>query len=268
MSVIITQHPMITEAQAIADICRPLDIFNINFFSHVTINDQSEMTAIANHPEFVLNYFEKNYHHADIHAAKNNHFGEFVLWDSLNCKGKTDLMLQDAANFDHRQFFTLIEKDSEGSHFYHFASSTSSLAMTQMYLSNIDALKQFIAYFKDTINSSKELATVHEHKVTIEETHENCELILDNLAIEMNACREVFLNNLSSREGKRTRISLSKQQRKCLALLVLGYSAREIADVLHLSTRTVEDYLDKIRQRYNCRSSKELIAAYYSKSIE
>lgn len=267
MSIIISQHPMITEAQAIADICKPLDLFNINLFSHVMVNDQSEMTAIANHPEFVLNYFENNYHHADIHAAKNNHFGEFVLWDSLNCKGETDRMLQDAANFGHRQFFTLIEKDAKGSHFYHFASATSSPAMTQLYLSNIDALKQFIAYFKDSINDSKELVKSHELKITIEETHDNCELILDDRAIEMGACREAFLNDLSSNSRKNLAIRLSKQQRKCLELLVLGYSARDIGDTLHLSTRTVESYLDKIRRLYNCRSSKELIAVYYSKLI-
>ena len=261
MPLSMSQHPVFTQAQTLADICKPLERFNINLFSHVHINNDSEMTCLHNRPEFVANYLSKNYHHADIHAANQNNFGEFLLWDSLTCTGKSNNMLQDAVDFGHKQFFTLVEKDMTGMNFYHFATPSSSIAMNQVYLSNIDALKTFVKYFKATTQDAKELSVWRDIKLTIEKKHSDIELLVDDKLISVNAKKE-FYQDISHQLIEHPH--LSKTQLNCLNLLAIGFSAKEIAEQLNLSRRTVESYLAHIRQVYGCRNSKELIALYYN----
>ena len=257
-----SQHPVFTQAQTLSDICKPLTHFNINLFSHVHINNDSEMTFLNNHPEFITNYISKNYHHADIYAANQNNFGEFLLWDSLTCTGKSNSMVKDAVDFDHKQFLTLIEKDSTGTHFYYFATPSSSVAMNQVYLSNMDALKAFVKYFKATTQDAKELSVWHDIKLKIEKKHSDIELLLDDKLISVSTRKE-FYQDISHKLINNTH--LSKTQFNCLHLLAMGFSAKEIADQLNLSRRTVESYLAIIRQIYGCRNSKELIALYYNR---
>ena len=260
-----SKHPIFTQAQTLRDICNPLERFNINLFSHVHINNDSEMTCLHNRPGFVANYLSKNYHHADIHAANQNNFGEFLLWDSLTCTGKSNSMLKDAVDLGHKQFFTLVEKDSNGMNFYHFATPSSSIGMNQIYLSNIDALKAFIQYFKSTTKNAKELSAWRDIKLIIEKKHSDIELLVEDKLILVDDAKKEFYQDISY--PLTVNHHLSKQHQNCLNLLAMGFSAKEIADQLNLSRRTVESYLAHIRQVYGCRNSKELIATYYNKTL-
>lgn len=57
-------------------------------------------------------------------------------------------------------------------------------------------------------------------------------------------------------------VHLPRQQGRCLLLMVQGKSAKEIAQELKISHRTVECYFDKTRKQLGCSSNKKLIAAY------
>ena len=261
MSLTMAQHPIFAQTQTISDICKPLERFNINYFSQVHVSNDSEMTCLHTHPEFITNYLSKNYHHADIFSANQNHFGEFVLWDSLTCKGKSNAMLKDAVDFGFQQFFTLIEKDVSGINFYYFASPSTETSMSQLYLSNIDALQAFTKYFKTSVKKSKELSAWHDIKITIEKKHSDIGLLVNNKLMSTEENRREFFNDISARNNFDTR--LSNQQINCLHLLAQGFSAKEIAERLNLSRRTVESYLAHVRNIFGCRNSNELIAKYY-----
>ncbi|MDP1573792.1 MAG: helix-turn-helix transcriptional regulator [Coxiellaceae bacterium] len=263
LSTSMSKHPIFTQAQALSDICIPLERFNINLFSRVHINHDSEMTCIHNRPGFVANYLAKNYHEADIHAADQNQFGEFMLWDSITCNGKSNAMLKDAVDLGHKQFFTLIEKETDGTSFYHFATPSSSVAMNQVYLSNIDSLKSFIQYFNATVSESKELSNWKNTKLIIKKKHTDIEFLVDKKSISLDECKKEFYHDISGKLNNHPR--LSKQQMNCLHLLSMGFSAKEIANQLNLSRRTVESYLAYVRQIYDCRNSKELISIYWNK---
>ena len=57
-------------------------------------------------------------------------------------------------------------------------------------------------------------------------------------------------------------IYLAPQRGLCLLLLVQRKSTKKIADSMSLSVRTVEYYLNILRNELGCCSSKELIASY------
>jgi DNA-binding CsgD family transcriptional regulator len=51
----------------------------------------------------------------------------------------------------------------------------------------------------------------------------------------------------------------SKQEKECLKCLFMGKSAKETADELGLSSRTVEHYLENIKNKLNCNRKSEII---------
>lgn len=54
--------------------------------------------------------------------------------------------------------------------------------------------------------------------------------------------------------------NLSNREIDCLAQLVSGRTAREIAEQLNLSSRTVESYMESLKNKMNCHNKSELIA--------
>lgn len=54
--------------------------------------------------------------------------------------------------------------------------------------------------------------------------------------------------------------SLSERERECLQQLLLGKTAAEIGRSLHLSPRTVESYLEKLKEKLSCLSKRELFS--------
>ncbi len=55
--------------------------------------------------------------------------------------------------------------------------------------------------------------------------------------------------------------SLSSQQEECLYCLVQGMTIKQIARVMNLSPKTVEHYLEMIKNKLNCSSRYQLISA-------
>ena len=54
-------------------------------------------------------------------------------------------------------------------------------------------------------------------------------------------------------------IQFSKREEQCIDLLLAGKTAKETADALFLSSRTVEMYLDNIKNKLGCKSKLEIL---------
>ena len=54
-------------------------------------------------------------------------------------------------------------------------------------------------------------------------------------------------------------INLTARQRTCALYLLQGMKYKEIADELKLSARTIECYVNQLKQKLKCRSKVELV---------
>ena len=55
--------------------------------------------------------------------------------------------------------------------------------------------------------------------------------------------------------------TLTERQLDCLYGLVTGMTAKQIAEMLSLSSRTVEGYLEILKNKLNCKDRAELVSA-------
>ena len=60
-----------------------------------------------------------------------------------------------------------------------------------------------------------------------------------------------------------TPVHLNQKQSNCLELLASGKSSKEIATIMNISNRTVDDHIEKLMGILGCSSSKELIALFH-----
>ncbi|HEX2548408.1 MAG TPA: LuxR C-terminal-related transcriptional regulator [Gammaproteobacteria bacterium] len=256
----IFSHPALTFSQDIIDICKPLLKLNITYFAHTRVNKKNEFAGLSNNPYFTEHYLKNKYYNADIHLAATQH-DQSIMWDAIERRGKSLKMHEEAAAFGVQHTFTIIEKKNGITDCYHFANHSSCRSINQTYLTQLHLLKIFIAFFKENIEKSSCLSKAFDLKFKIDHA---ANYDTKNYCIpETHQQRLQFMHELTF-HPKNHEITIAPQKLKCLMLLAQGFSAKQIGLKLHLSTRTVENYLANLRKQLNCRNSKELIANYCS----
>ena len=66
---------------------------------------------------------------------------------------------------------------------------------------------------------------------------------------------------------KAVKKELTERQLDCLFYLVQGMTIREIAEILSLSARTVEHYLEAVKAKLGCKNRSQLIAKAFKMDI-
>lgn len=62
-----------------------------------------------------------------------------------------------------------------------------------------------------------------------------------------------------SDNNNQTSLVLTQRQEECLFLLIRGKTTKQIANILNLSSRTVEDHIEKMKHELDCHSKSQLI---------
>ncbi|MDR3477928.1 MAG: LuxR C-terminal-related transcriptional regulator [Gammaproteobacteria bacterium] len=65
--------------------------------------------------------------------------------------------------------------------------------------------------------------------------------------------------NPSDNRNDKSNIGIPKRQQECVNLLLTGATAKEIAQKLHLSARTIESYIDILKSKFFARNKADLI---------
>lgn len=267
-------HPVFTNAEDFATLCKPLARFNITYFAHVNINNKNQYSATSNNPKYAEIYVKKRFFDTDIHTIKEDIFDNYILMDALNVSNSFIERRRVASQSGVNHVFTIVERHKNSKDYYHFGSDDpNNFSINHIYLANVSLLKAFIQYYKDTMLKNKVLAQAYEYKFDIDTNVVGFELNNTNELLDVFNNRALFLRDIADSELNSKELisvknsikdfpSITPQQLKCLSLLALGKSAKEIARFLNLSPRTVDHYLHHLRVKFHCKNSKELIALW------
>lgn len=261
MTDIIKKHPSIILSQDINEICRPLQKLNITYFGHAKIINGNKFTTLCNNPSFTEHYLSNKYYNPDLHMiGKIPSFKDYVVWDAIPHAGDSYRMDHESVKFGVKHTFTIIEINGNVGDYYHFATDITNDFINQIYLSNIDLLKNFIRYFNEKIAQSKALSKAYDIQFDIDNKNIGFDVNLNNSFIS-DDLKSRFLNEISHGRSYETSklASLSVRQQQCLYYLAQGMTQKSIAAQLTLSPKTIEHYIVDIKNKLNCSTQSELI---------
>ena len=248
------------DTQDLIALCQPLTALNITTFSHLRSYHNKQFNVLCNNQEFLTNYFKKQYYNADPCVQvkpESTDIGQFLVWDVIDCRGKTAAMIQDSADFNFKHVFTIIKKQPDFTEFYHFGTHLIESSINQFYVNNLDLLDRFITFFKRSIGQFKSLSKAYEQRF-----HAN-ELSTPDCSSwdkwpqlnKVHNQRQDFLKAISMPDKNK----LTNREIEYARLLLLGKTAKEIAVHLQQSPRTIEHRVDGLKSKLYAKNKTDLI---------
>lgn len=251
------QLPFLQHIDAIQSICKPLfDNTRVTYFSHSTLKN-NQFFEISTHYEFTEAYFLRKYYHHGIHALKNIPNSLNVVWDLISVEGKTKEMIEYTNQLGFGHTFSIIKNDNESIECFHFSGQLGDNAINQQYQFCLDFLYRFTLYYKETVNSHKNLRRMYEtHFVLSEEQRQfHSEQLITEIPSNLLDLNKYVINFNKS--------AISKREIHCLYLLNRGKTLEDIAIILNISHRTVKEHIKNIKDKLNCQTLFQLGEAYH-----
>jgi DNA-binding CsgD family transcriptional regulator len=249
----------------IKDFCKPLnDFFGISLFTYFKIypNDQKYITLcndfdvtqeycsqIDNDRIYFQQYLEN-------HTTKN----KLILWPKEPINLATQLVFN-RGYWHGLNIITRYNNDCiEG---YSFLSNKDNPEVSKVFERDYNTLEKFTKHFKATFMNLITQATQHKA-----EYKNGFDLSLPKKIITSSLETKLFLdtigynNNLVTIDNRNIRIT--PQEMECWKLLSQGYTIKGIASALFRAPKTVENHINNIRDKTECRSRDSLVDLYHN----
>jgi DNA-binding CsgD family transcriptional regulator len=247
-----------SHSKEIKTICEPLKKCDINYFSYVKIGyDETHYTffGINNNLEWASHFFTNN-------GLDNDSYFENMKLTNLSSKIYYCLNpnVPYAKEFGFYNTFNIFYSRKSFIEKYTFANFNRNLDLTSFYINKVNLLHKFITYFK--------FKTSHfTTDIPNKSAYLTRNLDLNNLQRKDENYEDIFLREI---EVKRIQINASnlnlyvtKKELECLHLLVIGKTMKEIANILNISSRTVEDHLNNIKFKTGLTYKSQLVGFFY-----
>lgn len=242
-------------------ICSPLEkFFGVKLIHYRRFYLTGGMISLYTHSEWMDFSIKNRYWHSTVlyEKLKNLQYKNTLiyLWPS---EPLNDAVYQGLYHHNLWNGITIYKKHGDCIESYAFATTKENIKMMNIYLSEIDVLEHFILYFKSKIFHSltssveKEIMLPFSYDFPSEDERD---------ATQKKFLEDTPVDNLYLRI-KGTDIKLTKREKDCLTLLSSGKTAKEIANLLELSSRTIETYLENLRIKTGAISASQLIHIYH-----
>lgn len=248
----------------IHQVCAPLEnFFGINLIHYRRFYLNGGLISLFNHLEWMKISFENKFWHSSVFRDK---LRELQLKKTLYYLWPTTPVDKDpiyTGLYDNNIWngVTIYKKHDDCIETYAFATTKENTSRRGSYFSEIDMLEHFILYFR-----SRMLPMVSPNEKQILIPYQ-LDLSID---IKQSAAREQFLNETSVKDYylrlNGVDAKLTKREEECLSLLAQGKRVKEIANLLGLSPRTIETYVENTKQKTNCGTTAQLIGLYQKSS--
>lgn len=245
------QKKLIYHSATIQEICNPLfEKTEINGFGYFNIKKNGALTYLGSSGKWMEHFFVQELHTLltpeNIPEIFQN---KYIIGDHLvdqSIPRQTDL-------FGYYHIFCVINETPSGVDLYSFTASDSSDSYNNRYINNIDKLNSFCSYFDEAARPLVKEAK----KISIPVT--KIKRGFSNLTRDTNNdFPEVIPQKwyLGKAYGD---TYLTKNETMCLHYMLLGNSARKISSLMFKSSRTIEYYMNRIKQKFNVRKKADLI---------
>lgn len=240
--------------------CEPLQrAYGINHFIHYKVTDSGLSNGFSNHANW-MEYFigEQIYLHCPYMRHPQYYQSGYVFVQ--NEDDSFDDSFQQAMKMATEQFntqfcFLFLNKNPHNMEAFVFGAPPTITNMHSVLATEIPLLQLFISRFCEEFDKMLEDLSHHLFDIATPmglTFHEKADLLPASLLKK----RRYLLKQLGIDD--RT-CALSKREWEIVPLYLKGYSASQIAKQLFLSTRTIENYIDNLKNKLGCFTKRELI---------
>lgn len=249
--IISDNHFFLSSSNDIDELSKPLKRLGITFFSYSKHSPDLGRIWLSNNPSMLQSYYENNYYHyGNTESTPNNYKSATLLWSTL----PKQFLYEHAAAFNAHDGMFIVEPNSDGScDFFGYATNKRNSRIVNMYLSNLDAIKNYNSYF---LTKAHKLIKCAEHSKLYMPFHNDSVDFID----EVNQ-RDIY--TLLSTTNISNNIRLSPRQLECATYLLDGKTSKQISGITGLSIRTIEYYISIMKKKLSCNHKTELVLKLY-----
>lgn len=261
--IISSKHPFLTISKHFAEVCQPLMLFNI---SHVTylkqFNDGSRI-GLSSKPQWIDDYYNLGLFKTSLFEGKPSDYpaGHNVWYGDYDL----EVYRYGKEHYNTMHCISITQPYQDACEFYLFSTSPEHSSSINFLINNMDILYHFILFFQDKL--AKQLKKAHQHRLipfTPPTANDQYDFFNKNFFDSMQAKKRQFYNmthiNKLSLHDKSRQIKLTAREIDCVFYLINNKSVTKTADLMSISRRTLESYLENIKNKFNCSSKEDLFA--------
>ena len=255
-----SDHIIYRSSRDIQKISFPLERYlGITEFTYEKIYKNNSKIKLTNQPEWMSYYYQ---HH--LHLLGNyekDPLSRVVPGYYLTSTLGAEEVFDKAKAFNIGNGILFVDKSVEYYELYWFTRGFTSENMDNFFITHINLLMKFIPFFKE--KAAKIIETAEKERIIRPQIGQICREYTTKIM------EEEFLNAIRTKNyplGKG--ITLSKQEFNCAMGMIQGKTAKEIAEFLLLSKRTVESYVENMKIKMQCFSKSELISTLLKLNID
>ncbi len=247
--------------EKIQKILKPLkDYFDIDALGYFKTSPKGQFSYLTNRPETMREYIKNGLVAKDpFYRHPNFYQNQLIVLDST-------LLHHEALDGEVRDFISheagyrgglfYLNVSSSGVEGYEFGYHADSARIYQFFQDKI-LFEAFLSFFKKEMQDLIHLA----ERSSVSLMEEMGELFLRPptvmTTLEENHKRE-FLKAIGLANTEFMTLHLTPRELDCIALYLQRKTAPETGKILHLSTRTVENHFENIKQKLNCHHKSEI----------
>ncbi len=248
-------------SDAVKKCTRPLTHLGITCFYYVHIKNNGDYLLLTDCPHIDEYYFDEKIYIKDPYIRHPSNYQPGFFFFEQNQKEEFDQSLAYLVNnFQMTPLIGYCEKSKNAVEFYGFwGRSDQKNSFMQVYLNYSSLLKAFSNYFKEKCRKILQSNTVP--YLSLSDLIGN-DFITSAIHKSKNDFDTVckYLKEIGLGDEIKKVSLLSPRERECVKLLLKGKSAKESGRILGLSFRTVEHYIENIKNKFNCQYKNEIFS--------
>lgn len=245
------------QAIDIQTLCQPLQLLKIFHFNYLKrFHDGSEIN-LCNHAHWIEDYYKLElFSTSEFTKSLPTYQHGYQIWSTAFSQASVLLHGRALINSDHG--ITLIKEQCDGTSFYFFSTTPENPCIFDVYFNHIDTLHHFVDFFNDKAAKLIQKASQKRLLLTQYSVSNTVNNALTALPLT-DFYQQTIVKNYYLQNGNSANVKLSAQELKCLQGLMKQLTSKEIAIELNINKRTVDFYIDNIKNKLACNSRHELV---------
>lgn len=259
-----TNHPFLSLSTQMAELCEPLKLFGIHHVTYMKQYKNGQRISLSNIPSWIEDYYNLRLYESSL--LEKPIFDAKPTFNIILGDYDLDVRRHGKLYYNTLHNIIIVDYQHDGSETYLFGTSPDNQKAIHYLSNNRDILYHFIMYLKDSgkdifIQAARHTLIIPQD--TCVSAHADWLNDQDALA-DFDLKRDDFysrtpIRKFILRDKNNQEVQFTQRELACIHHLLDYKTATETAALMNLSPRTVESYIENIKNKLGCSTKAEVI---------